>query len=193
LKQPQTKKTGNGMTRIEKLIIVVLSVLALSFLGYIVGPPKSQDAAQAVPAVAKPDPAQVIRELNARAVAMPYDQIARDPGKYQGAIVVFEGKVVQALESGQNLVLRVDVAPNVDISDPNFRISGDIVYVDYRKNHPDETRILEGDKVRLWGKYVGIYSYKAVLGQTIQIPHVVAQIVEDQGRYVRPSPQIRGR
>jgi hypothetical protein len=31
---------------------------------------------------------------------MPYDQIARDPGKYQGATVVFEGKAVQALESG---------------------------------------------------------------------------------------------
>ena len=186
------------MTRTEKLIIVVLSVLALSFLGYIVRPaPNSQGipavAAPAVPAMAKPDPAQVIRELKARAVAMPYDQIARDPGKYQGAIVVFEGKVVQAVERGQNVVLRVDVAPPPDIRDPNFKIGGDIVYVDYRRSHPDETRILEGDKVRFWGKHVGIYSYTATLGQTIQIPHVVAQIVEDQGRYVRPPIRTGGR
>ena len=44
---------------------------------------------------------------------------------------------------------------------------------------PDQNpRILEGDVVQLWGEFVGIKSYKAVLGQTIQIPHVVARAIE---------------
>jgi hypothetical protein len=111
---------------------------------------------------------------------------------------VFEGKVVQVLEDGQNLSLRVDVQANLDFSDPNYNISGSIVYVNCRKsscrkNGPEQSRILEGDKIKFWGEYIGIVSYKAVLGQTIQIPRVVARIVEDQGRYVRPSVRIGGR
>jgi hypothetical protein len=99
-------------------------------------------------------------------------------------IVVLGGKVVQATAHGQDCILRVDVAPD------ELKIPGDIVYADYRKKSPSEPRILEGDQVNLWGEYVGIQSYTAVLGQTIQIPHIVARIVEDQGRYVRPATKL---
>jgi hypothetical protein len=113
---------------------------------------------------------------------VPYDELARNPGNYQGAIVVFDGKVAQAIEGGQNVTLRIDV----NISEPGRKIGSDMVYVDYRKDRPDEPRILEDDKVQFWGKYIGIYSYKSIFGQTIQIPHVVARTVEDYGPYVRP-------
>jgi hypothetical protein len=128
-----------------------------------------------------------VQEIKSRAMSVPWDQLARDPRNHKGTIVVLRGKVVQSLEHGSSYVLRVDVAPD------EIKFPSDIVYVEYRKRSPSETRILEGDQVQFWGEYVGIYSYTAVLGQTIQIPHVVAQIVEDQGRYVRPAsapPQL---
>jgi hypothetical protein len=134
-----------------------------------------------------------IEEVKSQAKTITYDELARTPDKYYREIVVFGGKVVQAIESGQNLTLRIDVAPHVDISDPNWKVGGDIVYVDYRKNQPNEARILEDDKVKFWGRYAGILSYKAVLGQTIQVPRIVARLVEDQGHYVRPAPRIGGR
>jgi hypothetical protein len=133
--------------------------------------------------------AESILDVKSRARTVSYDELARNPGNYQGTIVMFNGKVVQALESGQNLTLRIDV----NISEPSRKIGSDIVYVDYRKNRPDEPRILEDDKVQFWGKYIGIYSYKAIFGQTIQIPHVVARTVEDHGRYVQPPDRIGGR
>lgn len=139
----------------------------------------STSTPSSTPPPSKTTNAESILDVKSRARTVSYDELARNPGNYQGAIVVFDGKVVQAIESGQNLTLRIDV----NVSE---KIGSDIVYVDYRKNRPDEPRILEDDKVQFWGKYIGIYSYKAILGQTIQIPHVVARTVEDYGRYVRP-------
>jgi hypothetical protein len=137
--------------------------------------------------------AEPISDVKARARTVSYDELARYPSNYQGAIVVFEGKVVQATESGQDLTLRIDVAAHVNVSDPSWRPGSDIVYVDYHKHLSNETRILEDDRVRFWGRYAGIMSYKSIFGQTIQIPRVVARIVEDQGRYVRPPAKIGGR
>jgi len=122
-----------------------------------------------------------VQDIKSSAVSVPWDQLARDPRSHKGTIVVLRGKVVQSLERGSSYALRVDVAPD------EIKFPSDIVFVDYRKRSTSETRILEGDQVQFWGEYVGIYSYTATMGQTIQIPHVVAQIVEDQGRYVRPA------
>jgi hypothetical protein len=128
-------------------------------------------------------------DVQSQARVIPYDQLARMPDKYRGAFVMLEGKVVQTVEKGQDLMLRVNVAAD----DWQHNIRGDIVYVDYHKDRPDEPRILEGDEVKLWGRYVGIQSYTAVLGQTLQIPHVVARIVADQGRYVAPPFKVEKR
>jgi hypothetical protein len=167
-----------------RIAFIIFVIAVLCVLGQAVrSPSNTSTAAPSTP------PEMSISDVKTRATTVPYERLARDPGKYQGAIVVLEGKVIQSLENGQNLTLRVNVAAD----DWQHNFQGDIVYVDYRKNRPDEARILEGDKVRFWGKYVGILSYKAVLGQTIQIPHVVARIVEDQGRYVAPPFRVEGR
>jgi hypothetical protein len=152
---------------------VVLGVGAVIALGASTPskPPQSQQATKEVS----------IQEIKSRAITVPWDQLARDPRNHKGTIVVLGGKVVQSLEHGSNYVLRVDVAPD------ELKFPSDIVYVEYRKHSPSETRILEGDQVKFWGEYVGIYSYTATLGQTIQVPHVIARIVEDQGRYMRPA------
>jgi hypothetical protein len=130
-----------------------------------------------------------IWDVKTQAKTVSYDQLARMPDRYRGTIVVLEGKVVQVLETGQNVILRVNVAAD----DWQHNIGGNIVYVDYHKNRPDEPRILEGDKVKFWGRYIGIQSYTATLGHKIQIPHVIARVVEDQGRYVPPPFKVGGR
>jgi hypothetical protein len=45
----------------------------------------------------------------AGALAQSYDDLARQPSAYVGTVVNFKGKVVQALESGNKYLLRVDV------------------------------------------------------------------------------------
>jgi hypothetical protein len=126
-----------------------------------------------------------VQEIKSSAISVSWDQLARDPDRHRAKVVVLRGKVVQSVQNGSNYTLRVDVAPDT--------FSNQIVYVEYLRRSPSEPRILEGDQVQLWGPYFGIYSYKAVLGKTIQIPRVVAQIVEDQGPYVRPASAPLGR
>ena len=119
--------------------------------------------------------AQRERELRAKARQISYDSLAREPLAYKGQTVVFRGQVTQVQESGLSVILRVNVTRG------QF-IWKDTVWVEYRKKVPDERRILDDDILTFWGEYKGIMSYKAVFGQTIQIPHVVADIVENAGK-----------
>lgn len=112
-----------------------------------------------------------------------YDQVARTPDAYAGWTLSFSGKVVQAIQDGRDTVLRIAFPPN----------GRDIIWVEYRAS-PSEPRILEGDIVDVRGQFAGIKSYKAVGGNTIQIPHVIACEVHtripDPPNMVRVPQQI---
>jgi hypothetical protein len=134
---------------------------------------------------AQPQHKMTVEEYKALAKVVSYDQLARNPKDYLKTIVKLEGKVVQAGDG----FLRVDVNAHVSFIDrPAAGLNDGIVYVGY-KHKSDEPRILEGDKVRFWGRYDGIVSYKAVLGHTIEVPNVTAGIVEDAGVFEAPKPK----
>jgi len=114
-------------------------------------------------------------QVKAQAGVIGYDLLARSPSNYEGRLVSFRGKVIQATQSGLSYVLRVNVSRG------KYENWSDTIFVDYRANSTSDARILEGDVIQLWGEFVGIKSYKAVLGQTIQIPHVVARAIENAG------------
>jgi tetratricopeptide (TPR) repeat protein len=96
-----------------------------------------------------------------------YLQLARQPSAFTGRLVHFTGKVVQSVQNGKDYMLRVDV------TEGRYGLWQDTVYVEYRAKSADQ-RILEKDIIDFRGTFVGIKSYQAVLGQTIQIPHVIA-------------------
>jgi hypothetical protein len=114
-------------------------------------------------------------DIKEKAKHLDYESIARDPGKYAGVPVVFQGKVIQTLESDTNVVLRVNV------TSVQYDAWKDTVWVNYRKKSSKETRILQNDIVRFWGRFDGIQSYRAAAGYTVQIPRVTAGIVEFAG------------
>jgi hypothetical protein len=88
--------------------------------------------------------------------------------------VTFVGEVIQVLEDGLDVDLRVDVTKGPS------GVWKDTIYVQYRRSSNSEPRILEGDTIRLSGDFKGLKSYEAILGQTITIPHVVASAVEPE-------------
>lgn len=51
------------------------------------------------------------QDIKQRAQQISYDSIAREPAKYKGNIVVFQGKVIQSLyeNDGKDVLLRVEV------------------------------------------------------------------------------------
>ena len=111
------------------------------------------------------------QEIKLQARQMSYHPLAREPAKYTGTLVVLRGKVVQVVEDGDDVLLRVNITQGAyDWTDT--------VGVSYRKKFATQARISETDIVRFWGRFVGIESDEAVSGATTEIPHVVAQVVE---------------
>jgi hypothetical protein len=119
-------------------------------------------------------------EIKRQARPLAYQAFAREPQKYTGATVSLRGKVVQAVESYGNMVLRVDVTPG------QYDVWKDTVYVEYRRRSDTEPRVLDKDIVAIWGKFEGIKSYTTVMGATVQIPYVTAAILEPSS----PPPEV---
>ncbi len=88
-----------------------------------------------------------------------YDQLARTPDEYKGEKVKFKGKVVQVIEGDTEIDLRLAVN-----SDYNK-----IVYLYYPKNLVS-SRVLEDDKITIYGVSYGLYSYESTMGSKITIP-----------------------
>lgn len=99
-------------------------------------------------------------------VELPYTDVARTPGAYNGTLVVCSGRVLQATESDGSVVMRVATSGNYD----------DVVLVGYQADILD-FRVLEDDWVTVYGTCKGVYSYTAVLGNTITIPSMWAEKV----------------
>jgi hypothetical protein len=112
-----------------------------------------------------------------------YQRLASDPESHIGKIIYFRGKVVQSLQSGLDYVLRINVSVGP------YETWKDTVYVEYRAGSSSEPRIVENNKLRFRGKFVGIKSYTAVLGNTIQIPHLIACDVRNES-YLCPPGRI---
>jgi hypothetical protein len=99
--------------------------------------------------------------------AVTYEQLGREPQNYIGTTITVKGLVVQSLDEGADATVRVNVTP-----DANFKFFKDTVYVDFHRLYPPGKRILENDVVQFTGEFVGIKSYQAVSGATIQVPWI---------------------
>lgn len=97
-----------------------------------------------------------------------YEDLARNPDDYEGADVVFTGKVVQVLEGTSSTSYRINVTKG------SYGIWDDTVMVVASKTDSG-SRILEDDIVTFYGTYGGLYSYESVMGATITVPLVLAQ------------------
>ena len=96
-----------------------------------------------------------------------YDQLARTPDDYKGEKVKFKGKVIQVIEGGSEVNLRVAVN-----SDYNK-----IILVAYSPSLVS-SRVLEDDKITVYGTSQGLYTYKSTMGGMITIPLIFADKIE---------------
>lgn len=92
-----------------------------------------------------------------------YDQLARTPDKYVGKSVKFSGKVIQVIEAGTEVQMRLAVNNNYDT----------ILYCAVPKSEMNGSRILENDKITIYGMSNGIITYESTLGGKISIPSVI--------------------
>ena len=90
-----------------------------------------------------------------------YDQLARTPDDYILQKVKFSGKVIQVMEDSGEITIRLAVNSDYDTVlictyDPSIVSS----------------RVLEDDKITIYGYSMGLYSYESTMSGTITIPSV---------------------
>ena len=106
---------------------------------------------------------------------MNYKAIARDPDAYEDKKISFSGKVIQVIESEEDFF-------GVKLTYTNYRIAtkgsyDDVVLVTYFRPE-GASRVLEDDRVTVYGTCDGVTSYKSTMGGTITIPSCDAERVE---------------
>ena len=108
-----------------------------------------------------------------------YEDIFRNPDKYKGQKAVFTGEVVQVMDTTfwgvVSYVYRVNVTEvKYDYIDAStYR---DTMYIVYYPQQ-DEARVLEGDILTMWGELDGLETYKAIAGNEVTIPRMVAEYI----------------
>lgn len=96
-----------------------------------------------------------------------YDQLARNPEDYRGEKIKFSGRVLQVIESSWRNELRLATSGNYD----------NVIYCTYS---PDivSSRVLEGDRITVYGISSGTTSYQSALSGKITLPGMSVKNIE---------------
>ena len=144
---------------------IVLILLCLIILLYF--PSFADQASSPAPTISKVEYMNQCRTIS-------YEKLSRNPEAYKGAYFTFLGEVIQVIEYGNSVQLRLNVT---EVESYGTYYSKDPIYVTLRL-HEDGNRILEKDIIRIYGQCEGLYTYVAVLGNTISIPKIDAEYWE---------------
>lgn len=126
------------------------------------GSPSSNSAAPA-PSMSRSDYISQCRTIS-------YEKLARNPESYRGDYFKFTGEVIQVVQQGKKVQLRVNVTPET-LYDTTYY--SDTIFV--VASLPDDgNRILENDIITLYGVCDGLYTYTTVLGSSMSIPKISA-------------------
>ncbi len=185
---PQTESTTKKRSALEWIAIVCGGIILLVFLSaFIAGmfsgmsgdnykycsdnfPGTTYDpSSKMCEHYPTPTPTLSIEQIKSQARSISFASLMRNSDEYTNSLVYFRGSVVQVQNiDGNNYYLRINTKP-----DPYLGYMDDTIYVDYTGN-----RLLEDDIVDVWGRFVGLKSYTAVLGNEITLPEINALHVE---------------
>lgn len=109
-----------------------------------------------------------------------YDQLARTPDDYEDKLVTLSGEVLQVLEDSGTVNIRFAVDNDYD----------KVAYGVYDSSLVS-SRVLEGDKITVYGTSGGLYSYETVLGNNTTVPLVYIDEI-DQAEEKQAEPTNEG-
>jgi hypothetical protein len=98
-----------------------------------------------------------------------YDTLARYPDKNIDKPVKFDGKVIQMIGAVDSNYTAIRMAVDDDYNHVLL-----VVYA----NDVIDGKLLENDKITIYGGYVGQYSYTSTLNKPITIPQVQAVMID---------------
>ncbi|WOC33427.1 MULTISPECIES: hypothetical protein [Caproicibacterium] len=106
--------------------------------------------------------------------AFDYKSIARQPDNFIGKKAKFTGQVAQVIEDLSGTALRVNV------TEDEYGLWSNTVYVRYSYPESSSPRILEDDIITMYGTLDGLETYTSTLGASVTIPALNAQYIDIQ-------------
>lgn len=151
---------GQKIASVVATLIIIL--LAICFL-----PRLASELPEPVPVMSKSEYIDRCRTIS-------YEKLARNPDSYKGDYLTFVGEVIQVVEFGNEVQLRVNVT-EYEVYGTYY--SKDTIFVT-TKLPANGSRILEKDIIRLYGVCEGLYTYTSIWGASISIPGIYAEYWE---------------
>ena len=128
---------------------------------------KAAEEEAAAQAAAEEQAAREAEEAKGYETGITYEQLARTPDEYKGKKVKFKGKVIQVLDGGSEVNIRLAVNSDYDT-----------VLLGYYDASIVSSRVLEDDVITIYGVSGGLHSYQSTFGGTITIPLVKVDKIE---------------
>lgn len=103
-----------------------------------------------------------------------YDQLARESTSYIFQSIQMTGRVVQVQELSDEDKIECRVAINGDYNQ--------IVLIEFRSSLTEDSHVLEDDKITFYGVSLGRSTYTATSGQSVTLPLVAVQKLDNAGQ-----------
>lgn len=140
----------------------MLPIIIVSFL--IIGVTNDSAETDKVPTTTPINNIETEEQYKASCSALDYDTLARATENYIGKRVVLTGQVAE-VKDGAYGYIRVYATKGA------YEMWDDAIWVNYIRPD-DELRVLEGDVIQIWGTVKGRKTYRAVLGNKIELPEI---------------------
>ncbi len=128
---------------------------------------KEAEEKKAAEEARKAEEKRLAEEAKGYETGIKYKDLARNPDDYEGEKVKFTGYVLQVQEGDTINAVRMSTSGKYN----------DVIYVAYDPGLLD-SRILEDDKVTIYGISYGLHTYTTVMGASVTIPLVLADRIE---------------
>ncbi len=162
-KRPK-KANGAAVVAVVSLVVLVASACLVS----------GDSTATPDPAT----PAQTEIQKEDYDTGITYDQLARTPDDYEDKLVTLSGEVLQVLEDNGTTNIRLAVDNDYD----------KVAYGVYDSSLVS-SRVLEGDKITVYGTSGGLYSYETVLGNNTTVPLVYIAKIDQAKKQAKPTSE----
>ncbi len=141
------------------LLIISIVILSISFIGEEVDTEDDNSHDKLSMSLDE------LQEFKNNCTFISYDDLARNPNRYEGNNYVFTGKIAQVEEDTDQTIYLINVTEGEYIWE-------DLVMCIYTASNVNSSRFLKDDIVRFYGTFEGLYTYETVLGSKNTVPYI---------------------